>query len=106
MCWWDSEAWVPLLQKVPGTDSQVSQKQLVPGTGKWFPQELEVPLTNKWFPQELEVPLTNKWLPQVQKVLSTEKRQDSKIPLTRLAWDWAGAKLWNILDNRMVYVLI
>ena len=81
MCLWDSMTWVPLLQKVPGSDAQVSQKQLVPGTNKWFPQEQNI-------------------------LLSTEERQDSKIPLIRLAWDSAGAKLLNILDYQMVHVVL
>jgi hypothetical protein len=62
MCWWDSETWVPLLQKVPGKDAQISQKQPVPGTDKWFPKVPKVPGTNKWFPLE-------------QNTLSTEERE-------------------------------
>jgi hypothetical protein len=38
-------------------------------------------------------------------MLHTEERGDSKIPLIRLALDWAGAKLLNILDYQMVHVL-
>jgi hypothetical protein len=86
------KTWFPLLQNVPGTD-------------KWVPQHQIVHDTDKWVPQEKNVPVTNKWVPQEQKIPSTEEKEDSKIPLIRLAWDWTGAKLLNILDYQMVRVL-